>query len=256
MEAILNHISMVPGVIVSCLCGHDGHVRARSFSVEFDPSFLQTNAAILTDIAAGLCGQNFGTQLVEHHTDVGRIIVKQIPEGFLAIFCSEKINVQLLAISLNVTQSSITKLLQKQQTQMTAPGPPPLTVTLEQPVPGQQASLRQLRRDGKGVILTIDSMKISAGLKWNQMEENIAISTALASEIQNLLKTGTFKKIKLSNKSAGCSRSFSVATFERDTGQLPDDRIVLTLAAAEALKAKPGDEITAEPSTGGLFGWG
>jgi hypothetical protein len=119
-----------------------------------------------------------------------------------------------------------------------------------------QASIRQLRKEGKGVILTVDSMKISAGLKWNQMEENIAISTTLAREIQIVLKTGTFKKIKLSNKSAGCSKTFTVITFERDNNQQPDDKIVLTLAAAEALKAKPGDEVTAEPSTGGLFGWG
>lgn len=256
MEAILKHISMVPGVIGSCMCDHDGHMRARSFPAELDPSLLQKTSDILTDIAAGLHEQNIGTQLVEHHSDVGRIIVKQIPEGFLAIFCTDTINVQLLAIALNVAQSSITKLTQKNQARLTAVEPPPPAIAPEQPVPVVQAPIRQLRKDDKGVILTIDSMKISAGLKWNQMEENIAISTALAREIQKVLKTGTFKKIKLSNKTAGCSKSFTVTTFERDNSQLPDDKIVLTLAAAEALKAKPGDEITAEPSTGGLFGWG
>jgi len=254
MESVLKHINMVPGVIGSFMCNHDGQPLARSFPPTTDPSYLERASAILGEIAEGLQGQAFGPQLIDRNFDVGRVIVKQIPEGFLVIFCTNSINVQLLAISLNVAQNSITKLMQRRQSQPSHQDPEPQTLPYEKPAQ-VQLSDRQLRKDGKGVILTIDSMKMSTNLKWNQMEENIAISSKLALEIKNTLQSGQFKKIKLSNKVTGKSKSFSVITFERDDSQLFDDKIVLTLAAAEILQTKPGDEIIAEPVTGGFFGW-
>lgn len=238
MEVILQHVSMIPGVLGCFICNGTGRPLARSFPTTCDAAVVKRISAILPEIAESLHGQTDGAKLVDLNYDVGRIIVKQLPEGFLALLCSQTINLQILSISLNIAQNKISSLMHNRQLQ---PVPTPLT--------------NDLRKESNGVILTIDSMNVSAKIKWNQMEENVAISSKLALELQRILNVGPFKKIKLANMSAGSSKSFGFITFERDNNQLFDDKIVLTLAATEALKAKPGDEITAEPITGGLFSW-
>jgi len=240
MEVVLQHVSMMPGVMGCFMCNSAGRPLARSFPATCDAAVLKRTSAILPEIAETLHGQTDGAKLVDLNYDVGRIIVKQLPEGFLALVCTQTINLQILSISLNIAQNKISTLIRSRQLQ---PVPAPLSNDM-------------LRKGSNGVILTIDSMNVSAKIKWNQMEENVAISGKLALELQRVLNIGPFKKIKLTNKGAGSSKSFGFITFERDNSQLFDDKIVLTLAAAEALKAKPGDEITAEPiSGGGFFSW-
>ena len=256
MELVLQHIGMVPGVIGCFMCNEDGQPMARSIPATFDQPTLKRTTEILTEIAAGIQKQPAGAKLVDLSYDIGRIIVKQIPEGFLAVLCTPSINVQLLAISLNVAQNRIHNLIHNTQPQPAIQSPVPQTLapSVQQIVTPVAES--RLRTDGKGVVLSVDSMNVSAKIKWDQMEENSAISSKLALDIQRMLSTGPFKKIKLFNKAAECSKTFSVITFERSSDQLSDDRIVLTLAAAEALQAKPGDEITLEPITGGgFFSW-
>ena len=237
MEVILQQINMVPGVIGCFMCSANGQPLARSLPAAFDSAFLKRSAVILAEIADGLQKQTDGHRLVDVDYDIGRFIVKQIPEGFLAIVCKETTNAQLLAIYLNVAQNKISNLKRDRQSGPALAPNPDL----------------QLRKDNKGVILTVDSMNVSAKIKWNQMEESIAISNELALEIQRMFNIAPFKKVKLVNRAAGCSKTISLITFKRDNEQLSDDKIVLTLAAAEALKAKPGDEITAEPVSGGGF---
>ena len=239
METILQQISMVPGVIGCFICNKSGQPLARSFPAAFDTAILKRSAVILEEIADVLQKQSGDARLVDLSYDAGRFIVKQLPDGFLATVCTATIKVPLLAIYLNVAQNKITDLNHNRQAQ-----------PARKPV-----SDRQLRKNNNGVILTIDSMNVSAKIKWNQMEENTAISNKLALDIQHTFNIGPFKKIKLTNKSGG-SKSFSFITFKRDEDQSFDDRIALTLAATEAMKAKPGDEVTAEPITGGgYFSW-
>lgn len=236
MEAILQQIAMVPGVVGCFICNANGQPLAQSLSAVFNAALLKRSAEILAEIADDLQKQPDGQKLLDVSYDIGRFIIKQIPDGFLAIACKETTNAQLLAIYLNVAQNKISTLKHIK---------PGLSLTPTADI--------QLRKEDKGVILTVDSMNVSAKIKWNQMEESIAISTELALEIQRVFNIAPFKKARLVNKGAGCSRTFSLITFKRDNGQLPDDRVVLTLAAAEALKAKPGDEITVEPVSGGGF---
>lgn len=240
MEVVLQHVSMIPGVMGCFMCNGTGHPLARSFPATCDAEVLKRVSAILPEIAETLHGQTDGAKLVDLNYDFGRVIVKQLPEGFLALVCTQTINLQILSIQLNIAQNKISNLMLNRQPQ---PVPPPLLSDT-------------LRKEGNGVLLAIDSMTVSAKIKWNQMEESVAISSKLSLELQRLLNIGPFKKIKLTNKIAGSSKAFGFITFERDNSQLFDDKVVLTLAAAEAMKAKPGDEITAEPvSGGGFFSW-
>jgi predicted regulator of Ras-like GTPase activity (Roadblock/LC7/MglB family) len=245
MEVVLQQISMTPGVLGCFICNGEGRPLARSFPATFDPEILKRAAALLPEIAGALHGQTDNTTLVDLRYDVGRILIKKLPEGFLALLCSQSINVQFLSISLNVAQNKISSLGRIRQ-----PQPDLEPVTIQQPV-----TVQQLHKVGNIVILAIDSMNVSAKIKWNQMEENVAISTNLAQELQLMFNIGPFKKIKLVNKSSGSSKTLALITFERDGNQIFDDKLVLTLAAAEALKAKPGDEIAAEPIQGGFFRW-
>jgi predicted regulator of Ras-like GTPase activity (Roadblock/LC7/MglB family) len=256
MEVVLQQISMIPGVMGCFICNGHGHPLARSFPSTFDSAILKRTTPILIKIAEDLQMQTSSANLFDQNYDVGRIIVKQIQEGFLAILCTNSVNMQILTISLNVAQNKIKNLM---LTGQFLPAPhisESPTISQSEPLALAPKKDDRLRIDSDGVILTIDSMKVSTSIKWDQMEENIAVSKKLALEIQSLFNTGPSKKFKLANRVAGCSKTFSVRTFERDNDKLFDDKIVLTLAAAEALKAKPGDEITVEPvSGGGFFRW-
>lgn len=239
MEVVLQNVSMIPGVLGCFMCNEAGRPLVKSVPATFDPALLKRIAAILPEIADALHRQADTAKLVDLRYDAGRILAKQLPEGFLALLCTDAINLQILSIHLNIAQNKIRELQRSRQFKPDlAPTAGPL-----------------LRKDGNGVILTVDSMNVSTKIKWNQMEENVAISTKLASELQLICNVGPFKKIKLTKKGAGYSKSFSLITFERDSNQMFDDKIVLTLAATKALKAKPGDEIAAEPVTGGFFSW-
>lgn len=254
MEVVLKHISMIPGVTGCFMCNKDGIPLAKAFPPTFDPAVLKRSAEILLPkIADGLQKQTDGSKLVDLRLDVGRIIVKQISNGFLALLCTDTVDLQVLTISLNIARNRINNLMLSRQSQPPIQDSEPRAfIRAEQPTLTPMSDHR-LRKDGKGVILTIDSMNVSSKIRWNQMEEVIAISKKLTLEIQSMFNVGPFKKMKLANKSAGCSKTFSVITFERDNDQLFDDKIVLTLASTESMKTKPGDEITAEPVTGGGF---
>ena len=112
----------------------------------------------------------------------------------------------------------------------------------------------ELRKEGKGVELVVDSLKASSKIQWDQMKENVAVSQVLAQELCKLFGTDSLKKIKLIDKTTERSKVFHLIIYDREDGQTSDNKIALTLAASEALRAKPGDVIIAEAAGGGLFG--
>ena len=82
MEVVLQHVSMMPGVMGCFMCNSAGRPLARSFPATCDAAVLKRTSAILPEIAETLHGQTDGAKLVDLNYDVGRIIVKQLPEGF------------------------------------------------------------------------------------------------------------------------------------------------------------------------------
>lgn len=266
MEAVLQQINSVPGMVGGLVCDREGKLLAHVFPPLFDSSMLEGASTTIADSILGIEDSTDGIEMLDFRYNSGRVVVKPMGPGFLLLLCAKTINLQLLAISLNVALKKLEKLFASRQAvaaaaaAQVAPQTVPLQAVPVQAapynIPQYQTADRQLRRDGAGVVLTIDTMKTTANTYWDQMEESVAISKRLAVQISDIYETGPFKKIKLTNKALRITKTFSVRTIERDKDHLFDDRIVLTKAAAESLKSKPGDELVAELATGsGVFGW-
>jgi predicted regulator of Ras-like GTPase activity (Roadblock/LC7/MglB family) len=253
METVLKQINSVPGVIGSMVCKEGGRLLANAFPPLFEEDTLLGAISILEDREAGYGGVAAAAGLLVFGYYDGRIVIKTLQEGYLFLLCTKSINLQLLKISLEVAAKKLDKLLAVREVLTGGPGSGhlhPAEQSSAAPVPGTPG---KLRRKGPGVILTVGSMKTSASIQWNQMKENAAISSVLASQLFSIFRTDSIRKLKLTHRESGRSKILSVTTFERDEGLQFDDRIVLTLAAAEALMGKPGDEIIAELAAGGRF---
>ena len=69
-------------------------------------------------------------------------------------------------------------------------------------------------------------------------------------------KTGSFKKLKLTNPLTGNNKKFPVYTIKDDAEHLFDGLAVVSLASMERLGVKDGDSVVAEVTIGGGFlGW-
>jgi predicted regulator of Ras-like GTPase activity (Roadblock/LC7/MglB family) len=253
METILKQINSVPGIIGSMVCKEGGSLLANSFPPLFEEDALLGAISILEEREAGFGGVAGDAELLVFGYLDGRIVIKTLQGGYLFLLCTKAINLQLLKISMEVAAKKLDKLLAGQgiPTDGSAGGSHP---NAEQ-APAMPATgvTGKLRRKGAGVILTVDSMKTSADIQWNQMKENVAIGSGLASQLYSMFRTDSIRKFKLTHRESGRVKVMSVRTFERGQELPLDDRIVLTLAAAEALMVKPGDEIIAELAAGGGF---
>lgn len=249
MDSVLKQINQVQGVIGCLVCNDGGEVLAQAFPPIFDVSILQNAAASSMDAVTGLNDYAGGVDLIDLQCSEGRILIKNMPRGFLFLLCAGAINMQMLNISLNVAVGKLNASLATGSRAPLSPAPPHAEqVAPSKPVDGS------LRRDGKGVILIVHSLSVSAKIPWDQMQEGVAISKKLSVQICRTLDIDTIKKVKLTNKATKTSKTFSnVRIFERDNAQTFDEHIAMTLAAAEAVKAKPGDELVAEINVG-LFG--
>jgi predicted regulator of Ras-like GTPase activity (Roadblock/LC7/MglB family) len=246
METVLKQINSVPGIIGSMVCKDGGSLLATAFPPLFEEETLRSALSILEDREAGFGGVAGDVGLLVFGYSDGRIVIKTLQEGYLFLLCTKSINLQLLNISLEVAAKKLEKLLTGRES---------LTGGADagrgyQAAHGPSA---KLRRKGAGVILTVDSMNASSNIPWNQMKENVAISGSLASQLYSIFRSDSIKKLKLIHRETGRVKVFQVRIFERDHDLPCDDRIVLTLAAAEALMVKPGDEIMVELAAGGGF---
>jgi predicted regulator of Ras-like GTPase activity (Roadblock/LC7/MglB family) len=246
METVLKQINSVPGIIGSMVCKDGGELLANAFPPLFEEETLRGAASILEEREAGFGGVAGEVGLLTFGYSDGRIVIKTLQDGYLFLLCTKSINLQLLNISLEVAARKLDKLLAGLEavTGMAGGG---AKHHAAQGAPGK------LRRKGTGVILTVDGMNTSANIPWNQMKEHVAIGSGLAVQLYSMFRTDSLRKLKLFHRESGRIKVFAARTFERDQALPLDDRIVLTLAAAEALMIKPGDEFIVEPAAGGGF---
>jgi predicted regulator of Ras-like GTPase activity (Roadblock/LC7/MglB family) len=251
MDKVLQQINLVPGVIGCLVCNSGGEVLANAFPPIFDMDILLNTSSLSVDFVAGLNEYTSGVDLIDLHCSEGRIVIKNMPKGFLLLLCAGTFNMQMLNIALNVAVGKLKAAFTSS---------PPASVSPALPVADQLAPSKPtdglLQRDGKGFILTVDSLAASAKIPWDQMQEGVAISKKISEQICGILKIDAIKKIKLTNKTTRSSKTFSkIKFFERDNDQIFDDNITITLATAETMKVKPGDELIVEVNVGGgLFG--
>jgi len=246
MDTILHQINKIPGIVGSLICHESGTIQCNALPARFDDNTLNEVGSVLADNLLGINNAVDTVGMCDLRYSDGRILVKPIHNHYLLLICEPKINLQLVNLSLDVSIKKLDKILQDHPAVKAASSASSASAAVSA---GQG---NELRMAGKGVVLTVDSMKASANIKWDQMKEDAAVSKVLAQQLMQLLKTDSLKKIKLNNRTAEKSKVFHLVVYDRGDGSTFDDKIALTLAASEALMAKPGDELIIELG-GGFF---
>lgn len=263
MQAIMLGLTSVPGVMGGMLTDERGNVLAHSFPPYFDTGTIKGAAELLQDNTVGLQDITGGVKLFDVRFELGRLIIKTLPQMFVVILCQPSVNIQLLFISLNVAIKKIEKLsidpLVVQTHQSTAPQAqiPPIAVASPRPAGAAPAySDYRAETDTKGVLLSCETMKKTAGTFWESMTDNASVNRDTALEISNFFRTGPFKKLTVTNRTTGVSKHVPISVIQHDRDHIYDGKIVLTQSLTELLNVKEGDQIRAEVITGGgILGW-
>ena len=251
MQAVLQSLHSVQGVIGGLLTDDDSSVMAHTFPPVFDLTSLQEVCSNLNFNVMGLNDATGGVKLLDLRFAHGRVIAKSMPNLLLLLLCEQTINLQLLSISINVA----IKKLEKIMVQPVLPSP----THHVQPVPHLIAATSvptSIRTDEKGVLLTTEILRKTASTFWDSMIESASITKTTSHDISNHFNIGPFKNITLYNKATGKSARVPVQVIQYDKDGSYSGKIVITLSLAEQLQAKDGDQLVAEAVVGGgLFGW-
>jgi predicted regulator of Ras-like GTPase activity (Roadblock/LC7/MglB family) len=111
MQALLESLNSVPGVLGGMVCAPEGHVVARAFPASFDDDLLGEAASVLADGCVGLDTVTGPLGLIDLRYAEARVVAKPIVNGLLLLLCSRSVNLQLLLISIAATSKKIEKLL-------------------------------------------------------------------------------------------------------------------------------------------------
>jgi predicted regulator of Ras-like GTPase activity (Roadblock/LC7/MglB family) len=130
MEEILKDINAVVGVTGSFVCNEEGQIVAKLMPGVFDDTTLSPVGRTMAQTIAGL-------QIARECTigdldllyEQGRIIIKNVGEGFLCILCVQRINVPLLNLTANVAVKKLHDKLKE------APPPQPTVEAKAEPEP-------------------------------------------------------------------------------------------------------------------------
>ena len=111
MQALLESLNSVPGVLGGMVCAPEGDVLARAFPATFDDASLKEAAAVLADGRVGLDTVTGALGLVDLRYGEARVIAKPVAQCMLLLLCSKTVNLQLLLISIAATSKKIEKVL-------------------------------------------------------------------------------------------------------------------------------------------------
>ena len=247
MEVVLQQINKIQGVVGCFICDEDGKLLGKVLPPMYDDTLLQEAADIIADSVVGVNNATGGVTSFDLRFSEGRIIVRPVLNCYLLLLCEQKINVQLLNMSLSVAHKKLEKAIQtfKELPAITQVSKPAVVATAE---------IRELRKDGKGVILIVETVKPAYKVQLNQMKEEVAVSKALLKQLYKVFNTGSVKRLKITNKATNLSKVFNVTAFESESGQHIDDKIILTAVATDVLAVKAGDDVTVELAAGVAVG--
>lgn len=254
MQAIMLGLTSVPGVMGGMLSDERGNILAHSFPPYFDATTIKGAAELLQDNTVGLQDVTGGVKLFDIRFELGRLIIKPLPQMFLVVLCQPAVNLQLLFISLNVAVKKIEKLpkddlVAQPLPQGVAQQPSqPIAIT---PSPGTAAPARYRPvSNGKGVLLTCETME-NAESFFGVDAATISKTTALA--ISDFFGTESFKKLTITNLSNDIKKSVPVSVLPHDREGAYDGKISPSKSLFQSLKAKEGDQVVVEVVTGGGF---
>ena len=223
MQAIMLGLTTVPGVMGGMLSDERGNVLAHAFPPLFDQGTLKGAADLLLDNTVGLQEATGGVKLFDMRFELGRIIIKTLPRMFLVILCQPSVNVQLLFISINVAIKKLEKLsvdnLLVQTTQQALPQvqmPQSPAVAVRPAAAAPVYSDYRAVSDAKGVLLTCEIIKKTAGTFWDSMTDQASVNRTTALEVSNFFNTGPFKKLTISNRTSGVSKHVPVTVIQHD----------------------------------------
>jgi len=173
MQAVLTQINALPGVVGSMMCDEDGRLAAQVFPELFDVSMIEEAATFLAESALGFQSATGAVDLLDLRYSDARIVVRPMPQSFLLLFCTKAVNMQLLAISLNVATKKLERLFAASQAQPDLPAPEPVTAA----IPSAAAA----KPREKAIVMPLkQAPEKAATTYWGRMVEKIALSHAKA----------------------------------------------------------------------------
>lgn len=135
MNATIQKLKDVPGVMGCLLADKNGNLLANVFPSIFDTAVLRENVGLLIDSTSGLKEMTGGVQLFDLRFELGRVIIKPLANYFLVILCQPSINIPFLMISLNVAVKGLDNLPPEQisapPVEPVQPLPPAAPVTID-----------------------------------------------------------------------------------------------------------------------------
>lgn len=221
MDAILQKLNGVPGVIGSLVCGRDGAAVACAFPPLFDHSLLEEVSAAVADPASGAQRAD----LLDFRYGDGRIVIKPLQDAFVLLLCTRKVNLGVLAISLNVAKAKLESLM---------------------------ADSRESRPKAAAVapdLLELAVCHLADGTKGSSFEQfgMTALTPATARQISSFYREGAFKRLKLTNRANGTAGVFPVMIVNESDASY-DGKIILCKSIEKKLEAAQGDSILVEIS--------
>ncbi len=226
MQAILQYINNVEGVIGSAVFSGKGEVYAHAFPSLISASALKKAAALTLECTYGLQIEQT-LDILDLRYAEGRILVKSFPGAMLCLLCAKSINLQVLFITLNLAVKRLESLLPKPE---------------KPAVPEQQDGIIALRGAASGVLkLSISHLaNREAGSSFDSLGM-VAISQPTFKYITEFYKA-PFKKLKLVNEATGMSGTFPVMVMN-DMDQQYDATIIVGPGIGKKLKVLEGDKI-------------
>lgn len=251
MESVLSGVLTSPGVLGGLIIDDAGHVLVWSLPAMFDQAQVALAATLLAEQSIGLEDATGGAKAGELRFELGRLIVRPVGERLIVLTCEHSVNQQMLAIALNVAAKKLERL-------PSTPAPAAATpLELSPPVTsGTGWGFMPLPVENGKQLLRVIILEKTAGLFWESMEEHISVNRATCRSIWRHYHSNPSKKFILSNPKNKVTSIVPLQVIESDKDGLYDGAVLMTLAAAEHLKAKEGDQVTVEvPKGTGLFGW-
>ena len=226
MQEILQHINSIEGVIGSAVFSPKGEVLVHAFPALIDTVSLKKAAALTLECAHGLQISQSLDVLDMRFSD-GRVVVKRFPGAMLFLLCAKNINLQVLAITLNLAAKKLEAKIAVEAGaayQATTPSEPTGSVNTDGVL-----RLRISQLGNKQASASFDSLGM------------IAVSQPTSHFINDYYKS-SFKKLILTNAVTGTSSSFPVMVM-KDMDQQYDGTIVVGPGIEKKLDLRDGDMV-------------
>lgn len=130
MDAVLQQLGQIPGVVGTVIYDREGRVEASRFPALFDRATLDHVATALAQDAYLEEWLQGPTACLDLRFGEGRVVLRGLPGAWLLVLCTAQVNAQLLNLSL--TQGL--RRLQRSGVRASAPPPAPPSPVAPPPV--------------------------------------------------------------------------------------------------------------------------